>query len=455
LISYYGNDFHAATRASRRRATACHIEVRFFGLFASGHQWCEGGKRLHIAGSDTLTRARALPATVRADSRLVQLEALRGLAAFIVVAWHFLWAFDPAKLGIVDGFDPSATMLGSVGFASIDGPAAVTLFFVLSGFVLPLGFLRSGHTDIVMRAAAKRWLRLVCLVMLAVLLSWLLFRLGLYRHREAAQLSQSAWLGTFGGSHPQQGFSPSLLGALAEGSLFAFLREPDMYDPVLWTMHHEFLGSFVTFFLAVVMCRARTAAAVWLLAVAAVVVQFTDPYLIAFVVGTGLAWLVARFDIRLSPGMALACIAAGIFLFGYLEPRGAYAAFATVRDPGPARFDRIAIHTISGLMIILGLIGNHRLGRSLTSPPFRLLGRLSFPVYLFHFPLLCSLACGLFVMLQPSMSHQGTLLLVAAVYAPVVIGVGYLFARVDDVWLGWVNRFSSRLITPYQGSHST
>jgi peptidoglycan/LPS O-acetylase OafA/YrhL len=106
-------------------------------------------------------------------------------------------------------------------------------------------------------------------------------------------------------------------------------------------------------------------------------------------------------------------------------------------------------------MIIVGLIGNHRLGLSLASPPFRLLGRLSFPVYLFHFPLLCSVACGLFVVLQPAMSHQGTLLLVAAVYAPLVIGVGYLFARVDDLWLGWVNRFSSRLITPYQGNHTT
>ena len=135
-------------------------------------------------------------------------------------------------------------------FASIDGPAAVTLFFVLSGFVLPLGFFRSGRTELVVRATAKRWLRLVCLVMLAVLLSWLLFRFGLYRHREAAQLSQSAWLGTFGGSHPWQGFAPSLFGAVLEGSLLAFLREPDMYNPVLWTMHHEFLGSFVTFFLA-------------------------------------------------------------------------------------------------------------------------------------------------------------------------------------------------------------
>ncbi len=228
---------------------------------------------MYIAGSDTLVRARAPAVTVRAESKLVQLEALRGLAAFVVVAWHFLWAFDPGLLGMADNFDPASAMLGSVSFASIDGPAAVTLFFVLSGFVLPLGFFRSGQTDIVMRAAAKRWLRLVGLVLLAVLLSWLLFRFGLYRHREAAQLSQSAWLGTFGGSHPQQGFVPSLPGALLEGSLLAFLREPDHYNPVLWTMHHEFLGSFVTFFLAVVICRARAPAAAWFLLVAAVVVQ--------------------------------------------------------------------------------------------------------------------------------------------------------------------------------------
>jgi hypothetical protein len=50
------------------------------------------------------------------------------------------------------------------------------------------GISVQARTELV-RATAKRWLRLVCLVMLAVLLSWLLFRCGLYRHREAATLS--------------------------------------------------------------------------------------------------------------------------------------------------------------------------------------------------------------------------------------------------------------------------
>lgn len=403
---------------------------------------------MSVATSLVLARTDASAVTARTDSKLVQLEALRGLAAFIVVAWHFLWAFDPARIGIVAGFDPSGALLGSISFASIDGPAAVTLFFVLSGFVLPLSFFHSGRTELVVRAAVKRWLRLICLVLLAVLLSWLLFRFGLYRHREAAQLSQSAWLGTFGGSHPGHSFTPTLSGALLEGTLLAFLRDPDMYDPVLWTMHHEFLGSFVTFFLALLLWRARPAAAIWLLVTAAIVTCFTDPYLLAFVAGTGLAWFMWRTDIALSPLPALGCIAIGIFLFGYLEPRGTYAAFAAVSDASPIRFDRIAIHTASGVMIILGLVGNERLGRPLAAPPFRLLGRLSFPVYLFHFPLLCSLGCALFVSLRPATSYPATLLLVAAVYGPLVIAVGYLFAWVDDVWLRWVNRFAARLTRP-------
>src|SRR5215472_9950911 len=125
----------------------------------------------YLAGVSAPSAASATAAP-RADSKLVQLEALRGVAAFVVVVWHFLWAFDPARIGIVDGFDPSAALLGSVSFASIDGPAAVVLFFVLSGFVLPLGVFRGGGTTLVVRAAAKRWLRLVCPVLLAVLFSY-------------------------------------------------------------------------------------------------------------------------------------------------------------------------------------------------------------------------------------------------------------------------------------------
>ena len=181
----------------------------------------------------------------------MQLEALRGLA-FIVVAWHFLWAFDPARIGIVDGFDPSSAMLGSVSFASIDGPAAVTLFFVLSGFVLPLGFFRSGRTELVVRATAKRWLRLVCLVharRAAVVAAVPLRPLPASRGGTAQPVGLARHVRRFAsaaGLHPVTARRACWKARCSRSS-----ASRTCTIPVLWTMHHEFLGSFVTFFLAV------------------------------------------------------------------------------------------------------------------------------------------------------------------------------------------------------------
>ena len=155
---------------------------------------------------------------------------------------------------------------------------------------------------------------------------------------------------------------------------------------------HEFIGSFVTFFLALLLWRARPMV-IWLLTTAAVVMHFTDPLLIAFVAGTGLAWVMSRFVVQLSLGVALCCIAAGIYLFGIWN-RAEASWLCHSAGSSPLRFDRIAIHTVSDVLIILGLVANDRLGQSLASAPFRLLGRLSSRCTMLHLPLLCSLAAG-------------------------------------------------------------
>src|SRR5690242_3876355 len=100
----------------------------------------------------------------------------------IVVAWHFVWAFAPQQLGSVAGLS-SPGLIGSPVLASIDGPAAVALFFVLSGFVVPLGFFREGRLRVAVQSVAKRWLRLAVPAVLTALLSYVLFRLGLFHYR--------------------------------------------------------------------------------------------------------------------------------------------------------------------------------------------------------------------------------------------------------------------------------
>lgn len=377
--------------------------------------------------------------------RLPQLEGLRGLAAMTVVVWHFLWAFAPWELGSVAGW-PSQGLAGSVLTALMDGPAAVALFFVLSGFVIPLRLFRSGRSRTVVEAAAKRWPRLAGLTLLAVLFAYVLFRFGLFRYREAGDLTGSDWLASYGGGAPDRMPAPSLAGAVHEGLVGAFLNTTDAYDPVLWTMRHELFGSFLSMALALVVCRLsiRTCGAV--LISAAAVATAVDPWLLSFVAGTGLAFVIWTRRTRLSACVTAVGISVGLFLFGYLEPVGAYSFIPVVQDAAGNRYDRIVLHTTSGLLIILALVGNERFGRALTAKPLLLLGRLSFPVYVFHFPLLCSLGCGLFVMFRQSMSYQGSILLVAAIYASAVLLTGSLLVRVDDAWGAWLNRLSSLLL---------
>ena len=377
--------------------------------------------------------------------RLPQLEGLRGLAAMTVVVWHFLWAFAPWELGTVAGW-PSQGLAGSVATALMDGPAAVALFFVLSGFVIPLRLFRSGQSRAVVEAAAKRWPRLAGLTLLAVLFAWGLFHFGLFHYREAGDLTGSDWLASYGGGQLDRMPTPSLAGAVHEGLVGAFLNTTDAYDPVLWTMRHELFGSFLSMALALVIRRLPIPACGAVLIVAAALATAIDPWLLSFVTGTGLAFVVWTRRARLSAFVTCVSIGIGLFLFGYLEPVGAYSFIPMIQDAAGYRYDRIVLHTTSGLLIILGLVSNERIGRAFTAKPLLLMGRLSFPVYVFHFPLLCSLGCGLFVMFRQSMSYESSIVLVAAIYASAVLLTGGLLVRVDDAWGAWLNRLSGLLL---------
>ena len=70
------------------------------------------------------------------SQRLDYLDSIRGVAAIAVVAFHYLSEYEPPF---------SISWLAATPLrAAWDGPAAVQLFFVLSGFVLALRYFRDG-----------------------------------------------------------------------------------------------------------------------------------------------------------------------------------------------------------------------------------------------------------------------------------------------------------------------
>ncbi|MBK1660526.1 acyltransferase family protein [Paracraurococcus ruber] len=316
-------------------------------------------------------------------NRDVPLEALRGIAAVIVLAWHALQAFAP-------GFWRED---GAWWYGTVHGTAAVIVFFVLSGFVLTQRALATGDGRPLARGAIKRWPRLAGPVLAAVLLSWALFRLGLYAHAEAGPRIGSGFLATFGDAHPDGPVEPSLPGALLQGAVFSLFRGgpgDHSYNTVLWTMRYEFLGSFIAFGLGLALLQlghASLAMRMALVAVTALLVRFAETYYVTFVVGVGLSLLVAARPPRIPLPLGLGMVVLAGWLLGYREGSPDHR-LVDLLYPGtpPATY----VHAGAAALLILALTGTERLRDALSGPWAAWLGRLSFPLYLVHVPVICS-----------------------------------------------------------------
>ena len=92
--------------------------------------------------------------------KLTELDAVRGIAAAIVFSGHFCEGLLPAVTSALNG-----TPL----FIALNGPAAVIVFFVLSGFVLTLRPLSAQRAGLIIPLALKRWPRLAGPVAVAAL----------------------------------------------------------------------------------------------------------------------------------------------------------------------------------------------------------------------------------------------------------------------------------------------
>lgn len=181
------------------------------------------------------------------ENRQAHLDALRGVAALIVVVVHFFCVFFPYTVFGVQGeylqhraweklfYYPPLALL-------ISGYSAVCLFFVLSGYVLSYRFLgESGVRSQLVAAMVKRPVRLGGVVLFTVLLGAGIWASGINNNVAVSEITSSKpyfaseWKGDF-----------SLISASKHifGHLFSSAR---VYNNPLWTIDTELKGSILIF----------------------------------------------------------------------------------------------------------------------------------------------------------------------------------------------------------------
>lgn len=373
-------------------------------------------------------------------AKLVQLEGLRGIAAVIVMLGHMIRGLVPPDDGKWHGLHQFHRWL-------LNGGAAVTIFFVLSGFILSLPFTKDRSPLRVLTALLKRWPRLAALTTLACLFSWGLIVLSQDYYQQAAAVTNNAWMASHFNA-PLQGQDISWMAAIREGLYRVFLSGQSNFDSPLWTMRIELFGSFAIFFIAPVLFALKN----WplrLIVIGALMVAggATGPltYITDFLVGSILAMLFAEQRMpKFSNWAAVVMGAAGIYLFCFSAGEN-HLIHAPIRAMLPAGETAHFVWDVSAVLIILVLLGNPFLSRLFSKSWAIWLGLLSFPIYLLHVPIMLSAGAVSIVSTVGSLGETGAVLLAATVTIALTIACALPLAWVDKAWTSALGRIVSGL----------
>ena len=368
--------------------------------------------------------------------KILALESLRGIAAFIVVLSHFAYAYYPAMTqGIKHAVSHSHyewVILQTPLNIMINGYFAVLCFFILSGFVLSYGYFAKS-IDLV-GAAVKRYFRLAPVVFASVLLSYLLLKLHLYHNDQVATLANSPWFAQF------WGHDPGTLGAIWEGLVGSFAAVPNesALNPVLWTIYYELIGSAIVFaFLALIDNDKRR----WFLYILTFI-AFSNTFFLGFIIGVLLCDLYVNkseyftFLSKMRTGYKVLLLILAIYLGSYPAYLVTRADLGLIHQPltlfADESLTKNILYAISSVLFIVLVLTSRRVKIVFENKLLVKLGSISYSLYATHLLVLGSVGAGIFLLVKPHLSYNLATLVTLALFIPVTLFVAFVFRRYVD-----------------------
>lgn len=369
-------------------------------------------------------------------NRFMELEGLRVIAAVMVVLYHFFECFYAIAIyGVGHDKAPAIqhmrfedNLYGSPLGAIFSGTFAVSIFFVLSGFVLSIAFFKTRKTEVIKKTAIKRYPRLMLPALASVLLSVLLIKFGFSYASQASSISQAHWL------LGMWNLDLSFLGAIKEGVWGVFIEAKNSnYNPVLWTMCIEFVGSLIVFGVALLFGDSKRRWFVYGILIA--IFSLFYIWFAAFIIGMMFADLYARGSIVHSnrkKWVSISLILLGVFIGGYPYATAHETLYQFITIPGidlPYR----KIYTIVGSTLLLyAILTTPFVANFLKRKKVSMLGKYTFSLYLTHMAVFYTFTSALFVFLSHYMGYNWSAGIAFVASIPVIVGLTWLFERYVD-----------------------
>lgn len=368
-------------------------------------------------------------------NKLKYIDAIRGLAALIVVFRHFRSAFFPFSAFGETSYGQYIPHSGVEIFLSetlpgllTSGNFALTLFFVLSGYVL--SFKLIGKPNVrsrVLGAALKRPVRLVGLIWFSILLSYLLWQAGWYFNREIAPLTSSMpWFNSYWGEKV-----PNLLRFVRDLILYPFSRG-EVYNGPLWMMDVELDGSLLTFAYVFLVGDRRFRLLVLIPGIFLLWGTYHAGFAFGILCGE-IELILKQRGIKVPEVLLFGLLVAGLLIGNYPPLVTEAIRSQTFYGYFPPMDFVHGYPMIGGVMIFLAIILSPTLQSALSQNWLARLGHISYSVFVLHFLVLGSFASLTYYLLQNQLGHNAAALISISLSMPLILFLANYTARwVDD-----------------------
>ena len=314
---------------------------------------------------------------VKSTRHNASLDGLRGIASLLVVFSHM-----EAFVGLAaspSGLYTQQTLTWRIFRRLIDGEYYVSLFFVLSGYVLAQSFLRGGKTTHLFSVILKRYFRLTPMVLGSTLFAYIIsITVGFHTIECAKNMGGHAWLVTH--------YSTALNFAQAiKNGLWGTYLGDATYNGSLWTIRIEYIGSIVLFVYCALLYRSIYFFQIALLSAFLLCYFFGNDglYCSLFLAGA----VLVKNHLLLSSFWLLPTL-----LLATQNPWSPEVMYVkTILPDGFGVHLSEICHAFASILTMILVLTPGCLHKALSCSFFAFLGRMSFSMYAFHFPIVAGL----------------------------------------------------------------
>lgn len=382
------------------------------------------------------------------QKKLQYFEGIRGVAALIVLFDHLDFALllnlDTKIFNFV--YQLTGSQLAGTIFQSLisffkNGNLAVFIFFFMSGYVISIKLFSNQSKSYLINAISKRYFRLMPPILGSVLIGFLLMKFDLIYNIELSQtLNTENTLGYF------YNFYPSFLSAFKSGVWnVLFTTSLGGYNGPLWTMRPEFYGSLFCFLLFIIFNRIKNRHYIYLLIIlGSSLIEI--PWITSFTLG----FLFCDLDHSKTKENLYSKLFKNQVFAGKLIPITICISLI-ILIPIINTSNWLNTSLILSFLLVFMVMKSIFLQKIFELKPLLWLGKISFSVYLLHWPIICSLTSYIYLSNE---LDRGLNILTSIILTVIIVFIASFFYTkyIDQKSIvlarkigGMVNHFSEKI----------